>query len=305
MTKGFITVAAGDYYCKLATHLFMSYKLFGNCEYPFYVITDKSGAEKLNGVFDGVIIKNDFTKTSVDKICVFTDTPFDETIFIDADCSVVRDLNFAFELFEQNGSDVNAIAGIKELTGNKGIQFGEPAIKAFDLKYDYPNFNGGVYYYKKSETGKKCVDFMVNEIMPRYYEYHLLGFENGKIYDEPIVIVAMLKYGMKPLPIKSNIMVLVHNPKTVKWDIKNKQCKFKWYNWIASSAIIHWKVGGTETLIYEKYDAEVKGRYYNSGRIKILKNKLKAFVKYKIYPKLLKIFPRVKNIANKYKNAFK
>jgi hypothetical protein len=48
MTKGFITLAVGDYYCWLAEHLYMSYKLYSNCKYPFYVITDKNGEERFS-----------------------------------------------------------------------------------------------------------------------------------------------------------------------------------------------------------------------------------------------------------------
>ena len=45
--KGFITVATGKWYCYLAQNLVMSYRLFGNCDLPFYVITDKKGEKKL------------------------------------------------------------------------------------------------------------------------------------------------------------------------------------------------------------------------------------------------------------------
>lgn len=45
--KGFLTMAYGEKYCKLAEHLYMSYKLFGNCEYPFYCITNQASAERL------------------------------------------------------------------------------------------------------------------------------------------------------------------------------------------------------------------------------------------------------------------
>lgn len=57
MTKGFITLAAGDAYCRTAEHLYMSYKLFSGCDYPFYVITDKAGERRLSKTFDGVIVK--------------------------------------------------------------------------------------------------------------------------------------------------------------------------------------------------------------------------------------------------------
>ena len=225
MTKGFVTVVAGDYYCKLARHLYMCYKLFANCNLPFCVITDKQGEQNLSDIFDGVIVKEDFTNTSFDKMFFFTDAPFDENIFVDADCSFVNDANYFFDVFEKNGSDVSGIAGIKELEkGKKGIQFGFATIEKFDIKYDFSNFNGGVYYYKKSDIGMHCVDFMMNDLLPNYHSYELMGRGNKiNMGDEPFVIVGMLKYGFKPIPLDSNIMYLVHNAKNVSWNMRKKR----------------------------------------------------------------------------------
>ena len=123
MSKGFITMAYGDYYCKLAEHLYMSYKLFGNCDYPFYVITDKNSADRLKMIFDGVIVKDNFVKSTVDKLMFFTDNPFDESVFIDSDCSIVSNVNYIFNEFEKNGSPISAIAHTADLKNkNKGIQ---------------------------------------------------------------------------------------------------------------------------------------------------------------------------------------
>lgn len=304
MTKGFITIAAGNYYYKLAEHLYYSYKLFANCNYPFYVITDKQGEALLKDIFDGVIVKDDFTQTSVDKIKVFIDTPFDETIFIDADCSIVNDLNYVFTTFEKNGSAVSAISGIHSL-GNreKGIQFGKKAIEELNLTYDFPNFNGGVYYYKKSAEGIKCVDFMVNELLPKYHYFELMGRGNCvNMGDEPIVIVAMIKFGMKTVPVDTNIMCLVQKPKRVKWNIRKRKCRFQWYEHKVSPSIIHWKVGGTETYNFERYDAIIKGKYLNWSLLKVFKRKTLSFIKFNIYPKLVKVFPGLQLKAKKYKN---
>lgn len=38
MIEGFITLVYGDAYCRLPEHLYMTYKLFGNCNYPFVTI---------------------------------------------------------------------------------------------------------------------------------------------------------------------------------------------------------------------------------------------------------------------------
>lgn len=303
ITKGFITLAVGDYYCKLATHLFMSYKLFGNSEYPFYVITDEDGKKKLGNLFDGVIVKSGFTKTWVDKLAIFTDTPFDETIFIDADSSIVSDINYLFEKFEENGSDISGISRIKQLEkGEKGIQFGLAAIDELGLTYDFPKFNGGVYYYRKSELGRRAVDFMMQTVLPNYHEWGLLSGNKNEVYDEPVVIVTMIKFGMKTIPLETNAMYLVQNAKKVKWNLRKRKSSFKWYDKKVSPTIIHWKVGGTETYNYEKYDAKVKGIYYKRSFFVVKKRQVLSFVKFYIYPKLLKVFPKLRNTAKKYKD---
>ena len=303
MIKGFITLAVGEQYCHLAEHLYMSYKLFSECDDPFYVITDSQGKDRLSKIFDGVIVRDDFTRTSVDKICVFTDTPFDETIFIDADSSVVNSLSGLFDRFEENGSPVSAIGDLKELPeGKKGVQFSENTARRLDIHYDFPNFNGGVYYYKKDNDGLKCVDFIMNELYPNYHDYELRGRHNStNMGDEPLVIVSMLCFGYRPLPVLSGVMGLVQDAKNVRWDMKRRRCSFRWYEHTVSPSIIHWKIGGTETLRYERYDADVRGRFYHQSFLGVTGSKAKSFVKFKIYPKLLKVFPSLHNVAVKLK----
>lgn len=302
MTKGFITLAAGDAYCRLAEHLYMSYKMFSGCEYPFYVITDKEGEERLSKLFDGVIV-TELQRNTVDKLLFLKETPFDETIFIDADSSVVNDLNDVFDAFEKNGSDISAISRIIPLTdGEDGIQFPASAAKELGLTRDFPTFNGGVYYYRKSEAARECIDFMFRDALPNYHHYGLLTDKTLVKYDEPIYIIAMLKYGMTTLPVESNIMFLLAEKQfKVKWDMDKRVCFFPWEDITVSPSIIHWKFGGTETFQYEKYDAEIKGRYFKWNRMRVAKKVILGFTKYHIYPRLLKIFPFLHKEVAKHK----
>lgn len=292
MAKGFITMAAGDAYCRLAEHLYMSYKLFSGCEYPFYVITDKEGEERLSKLFDGVIVI-DLQRNTVDKLMFLKETPFDETIFIDADSSVVNDLNYVFDLFEKNGSDISAISRTVPLKdGEDGVQFSASAAKELGITQDFPKFNGGVYYYRKSEAAQECIDFMFRDALPNYHHYGLLTDKTLVKYDEPIFIISMLKYGMKTLPVESNIMFLLFEKHDkVRWDMNKRVCFYPWDGMIVSPLIIHWKFGGTETFQYEKYDARIKGRYLKWNRMQVTKEIMLSFTKYNIYPKLLKVFP--------------
>lgn len=304
MTRGFITIAAGEYYCQLAEHLYMSYRLFSGCDYPFFVITDAQGEKRLSKTFDGVIVKNDFTQTSVDKICFFTEAPFDQNIFIDADCSVVNDLNYVFDAFEKNGSDISAISLHKTLKkGENGVQFTAATAEMLDISEDFPRFNGGVYWYRKSPAADQAIRFMTEELLPNYHRYQLLGRSNStNMGDEPLVIVTMLKSGLKTLPSETNIMFLLFDKNDkVRWDMKKRICYYPWADMIVSPSIIHWKLGGTETLQYERYDAEVRGRYAGDSRLRISKQKTKSFIKYKIYAGLVKVFPAMSRIAKRMK----
>lgn len=300
MTKGFITMAYGEKYCKLAEHLYMSYKLFGNCKYPFYCITDKFSSERLNKVFDGVIIKDNFIKSTSDKLMFFTDSPFDESVFIDSDCSIVNDVNYIFSEFEKNGSPISAIADYRDLANQeKGIQFGINAIRELGISKDFPNFNGGVYYYKKCKESENCIRFMFDTVMKNYNYFGLRVRDKGAFADEPVVVVSMLKFGFTPVPPSKNIMYLVQNKRKVKWDMKKHISTYKWYEYTVHPTIIHWTVGGTETFIYEKYDAQVSGLFYNNKKVYIIKNQILAFGKYYVYPKLLRIFPKIRNLVIK------
>ena len=91
--KGFVTVATGSYYCWLAQNLAMSYRLWSKGAYPLAVMTDKKGAKKLKKYFDRVIVMDDPTYTFLDKISVYENSPYEETIFLDADMDIVRDIS--------------------------------------------------------------------------------------------------------------------------------------------------------------------------------------------------------------------
>ncbi len=55
MTRGFITLAIGDYYVELAKNLINSYRLNQKEAYEFAVITDSRGAQVLDKMYDRVV----------------------------------------------------------------------------------------------------------------------------------------------------------------------------------------------------------------------------------------------------------
>lgn len=270
-TRGFITIAIGDYYCKLAANLGMSYRLFSSNQYPFYVITCAHDAHRLKEYFDDVIVLDNYYGTFLDKIYIYNNTVFDETIFIDADSNITKDISYIFDLFEENGSDISVIGRIVELNEKyRGHLFSEKTIRYFNLTSDI-QFNGGVYYFRKSERASKCIEFMLNDLLVNYQKYELDMAGGIRMHDEPLFLVGMLCFNMKPLNDHRKVMrPLYVQPDTLKWDIENRECSFLDYGEKISPIILHWMTNNTYSYKYVKYNAIIRSKYENYGRVRTL-----------------------------------
>ena len=89
MTKGFITIATGDErYYRMARTLLRSYRQ--TCAEPvrFAVIADREN--EYTAEFDDVVILEKPTNSWMDKLQLLQCCPYDENIFIDADCLVIE-----------------------------------------------------------------------------------------------------------------------------------------------------------------------------------------------------------------------
>lgn len=96
--KGFVTIATGqERYYKLARNLLHSYRLFAKDPFPFAIISDREN--EYTSEFDKVIVISDASNSYNDKLKLFRELPFEETIFIDADSLAYGDLNTWWDIF--------------------------------------------------------------------------------------------------------------------------------------------------------------------------------------------------------------
>ncbi len=150
--RGFVTMATGDEkYYKYAHNLLYSYRLH-NKELPFGIICDREN-EYTKDYDDVVIIKNP-TFTYSDKFRVFVDSPYEETVFIESDCLVYRNLDEMFQLLSQ-GDDFTAF-GVND--DNIKVWFSKPEQlrDTFGDMFDsIPVFNPGYFFVRKSPLTKK------------------------------------------------------------------------------------------------------------------------------------------------------
>ena len=186
-TKGFLTIATGNIaYYKLAYNLLRSYKLFSTADVPFCLLCDSEN--EFTKEFDDVIVMDTSYRNYLDKLQIFKYTPYDETIFIDADSLAYDDLNKWWDFFE-NSTDFSAFGIQREL--DSGLGFFDP-----DLIGDYknmivniPDFTAGVYYIRRSEISKNVFE-LANHLANHYHEYGFKRFVYSPA-DEPVLALSM------------------------------------------------------------------------------------------------------------------
>lgn len=275
LQKGFVTVATGKWYCYLAQNLAMSYRLFGNCDLPFYAITDKKGEKKLKKYFDGVIVVEEPHYNFLDKIDVYKNSPFEETIFMDADMNIVKDISFLFDKFEENGSEVSCYGDLQEITGDvRPVHFGKAAVEYFHLTH-YIRFGGGIYYYKKSEKADALIRSIYEDLIPNYDKYDLLhigayfGDDIRKMADEPLMGLAMLIHGMKPLDSVEHLMRYYRGNmmETLQWDMEKQDCSFLWWEGTVHPYIVHYATYNTWTWKYNLLNTKLRNRYFKTPKL--------------------------------------
>ncbi len=186
MNKGFVTIATGkESYYRIAYNLLLSYRLFSDNPLPFAIICDKEN--QYTRFFDQVILLKNPKCSYIDKLCFPEYTPFDETIFLDADCMAYRDLN-DFWVYFSEGSFFSSF-GLNQPLDYKHGWFKPQDIGEFGERIkSIPEFIGGIYYVRKD---LELINFMntVHYIHSHYYDYKFRQFTDPA--DETIFALAM------------------------------------------------------------------------------------------------------------------
>lgn len=222
-TKGFITVATGkDRYYIMAHNLLRSYRFHAKSPMPFAIICDR--ANEWTADFDSVVIVETPTRSYMDKMRILDLSPFDETLFVDADSLAFRDLNEMWSSFE-DGPDVG-VAGITiPLYSEKGW-WDVKNLGELQNKVDYKmTCQGGVYYVRK--YGKELPGFIetCRFIEQHYSEYHFHLF-GDMLADEPIMSLASCVHHFMPVLYWTDIFAYYPNTKNLVADILSGNVEF-------------------------------------------------------------------------------
>lgn len=116
--RGFITVATGrELYFIMAHNLLLSYRYHAKTPVPFAILCDRQN--EWTADFDQVVIIDRPANSYFDKMRILDLSPFDETIFIDADSLIYRDLTPLWDLFK-DGPDVGVLGTVLPLDDGTG-----------------------------------------------------------------------------------------------------------------------------------------------------------------------------------------
>ena len=254
MTRGFVTIATGkDRYYRLAQNLLASYRLFarGHDSAPFAIICDRTN--DVTARFDDVVVMSDPSRSYNDKLRLLDLAPYDETIFIDADCLAYRDLNSWWDLFA-NASDFSCFGSVLPMDSDDGwfkiADVGEYA----DAVGQCLDFQGGVYFLRKGD-GLRRFGETVEHIREHYHDYRFRYFVDPA--DEPIFALAMAVHGMTPVDGHPEALCWFPKVSAFVADIESGRLDFSTVIGeetisLAGGYLIHWGVPATQEPFYHR-----------------------------------------------------
>lgn len=192
---GFITMAyGGQRYIDQAISLARSVKLHMPGQ-KIALVTDRDTRIE---PFDDQIRMEDFSAAgTVLKRKMYEYSPFEETLFIDSDCLLTRDCSEQVEAIRQ--WDFSPVVNTYLFAGDQDLwleDVGEAVRKVGGA--NFPKFNGGVYFFRKSETAAK-VFAGGEEMLARRSELGIFDFDKAGPGEETLLGLAMAHLGISDL----------------------------------------------------------------------------------------------------------
>ncbi len=195
--------------CNLARSFLLWHQ---NSNIPFVIATDTehelpSDLERAIGVlrFKPSSWDSGFSsKLYLDQIA-----PADETLFVDADCLCVRNVNFVFEKF------INHDVGVIGECRSTGEHFGDIADRCNRFSVPWvPVFVGAIYFVRKTMVAER-IFAKARQLQDSYDD---LGFVRlrGVPNEEPLLGVGMALFSQRPVPddgtVKADVMCYYDRP---------------------------------------------------------------------------------------------
>lgn len=253
MTRGFITIATGsELYFQLAKNLLLSYKLFCEDPMPFAILCDKEN--EYTALFDKAIVFQKSEHPYFDKFTLLKRSPFDETIFLDADRLAYGDLN-EFWTYFKDAADFSAAGTNYPIDSDLGL-FQKDAVNEYrDRVHWKPDIHGGLYFIRKGALCDAIYEDCQN-IISHYSDFTWPDF-CAPYGDEPVLCLAMAANGVHALEADPQNYGIPWEVTQMRVDIFSGKCSYatQWHPLVAQGRMIHWSVRYCKKPLY-RFEAE-------------------------------------------------
>lgn len=199
---GIITLAFGSSkYIEMSINLAKSLNLL-NKDIPRCVVTTPKHYAYLSVHFDHVVFideKLNGSNSLIHKLYLYEYSPFQNTLFIDSDCLVLRELSELILLLSDHSFSNTG----DEISEGEWFMDVKSILDRYNLA-SLPKWNGGTYFFKKDIISRKVFD-VSRSIFSKYSEIGLKSLGQMGINEEPIFAIACAVLGLKAIKDKHSI----------------------------------------------------------------------------------------------------
>ncbi|MHB9294218.1 hypothetical protein Holit_03344 [Hollandina sp. SP2] len=244
--KGILTVAIGRKFNIQAKYLAYSCVVHSPT-LPRAIITDNYSY--CNGLYDVIIpYTADMGDPFKVKLKLHNHTPFFETLFLDSDTLVYRDLRFMWDYF---GKQSIVYAGICLKEGKWYFKDIDKVIKYYDIPW-IGQLNSGIFLFRKDETGMNVLNY-ATELHEHHREIEVPFFRGTMLPDEPFLAIAFGTYGQYPRNDFGRLGRSLINTKDVKLDITKGIAKYMKGGELIFPSVVHFTGDKRQYYIKEKF----------------------------------------------------
>lgn len=248
MTRGFITIATGkELYYTLADNLLKSYKLFTENPYPFAILCDREN--EVTAEFDDVVILEHPLNSFWDKFELLKLAPYDETIFIDADCLAYADLNAYWDYF-RDADDFSGSGCNYPIDSERGL-FQKGQVAPFNDRVHWkPDICGGLYFIRK---GSVCDQLYADcQYICQHYDDYTWPDYCAPRADETVLCLAMAANGLHALDADPANYGIPWEVTHMEQDLLTGKLRYatEWHPMVEQGKLIHFSTPYCKKPIY-------------------------------------------------------
>ena len=232
----------------MAENLLRSCRHFCPKPLPFALLCDREN-EYTSGFDDVILFKDGASNSYLDKLALADYAPYDETIFIDADCLAFGDLNRLFDWFAE-ADDMSCFGRVLPLDDKTGW-FEYENLEELKEEITYVvGLHGGIYYIRKTPIAKKVFD-TARDLISNYEKFSFKG--KFAIGDEPLIALSMALNNCHPIPFQlSAIACYWEYFGAIDIDIAEGKAELVKEQPKIHTNLVHWGTRFTRELEYKK-----------------------------------------------------